>query len=74
MNVLLQQRLEASITVGDSLIQPGFGDGIAGTKFDYVLANPPVGMRYDAARIDELKYSRPEDFPYGGISYSYCRF
>ena len=22
-------------------------------------------MRYDAARIDELKYSRPEDFPYG---------
>jgi type I restriction enzyme M protein len=64
MNAALHGLPWTVIVTGDSLLQPQT-DGGRLTRFDFILTNPPIGLKHESIALRELEQDRFGIFRYG---------
>jgi type I restriction enzyme M protein len=63
MNALIHNIPRISVDVNDSLLHTGFSANKS--KFDFVITNPPTGVRFNDERYREIREARRADFRFG---------
>ena len=62
-NALLHGISTVSVKIGDSLVENKFNK--ISNKFDFILTNPPIGLRHDDSTLSRLKFYGAVKFQYG---------
>lgn len=65
INTTVHADTQVRIATGDTLLSPAFTEGSSVQKFDRVVANPPLGLRMDAATLGALQEDRFGRFTLG---------
>lgn len=63
MNAIIHDIPKISVDVSDSLLHTGFSANTG--KFDFVITNPPTGVRLSGERYREIREARRADFRFG---------
>jgi type I restriction enzyme M protein len=63
INAIIHDVANASFAVSNSLLHPEFGK--ENGKFDFVVTNPPIGLRLNPDTYQQIRYTRGGDFRFG---------
>lgn len=65
VNLFLKGPLSAQVAHGDALLAPGLVDGQKVRQYDYIISNPPMGLKLSPSILDTMAHDEYGRFAYG---------